>query len=1005
MRLHTLTLRGVGPFRDAFTVDFDADGHKLLLIDGDTGSGKSTIIDAIVFALYGDPADTTAKDRMVSDFLPTRFAKADRPFVELTFTVDRGTFRVRREPSYDYINRNDKPATQNTALRLERLPNEVSASAELVSTSVAEGSTELRSLLQLDRGQFMATIVLAQGQFANFLRAGDEERTKILAQVFQTSLYESVDRRLQELDRKARQLRDTSAEALGREAARFRDAAQLDLTDEEWRDRVQANPTEAVADAEHRVAALKDAAAAALSAKEAADAAATAAEAAMHAAQDAAKKVVDKAALLAEQARLRDAAPRVAELRRRLEQHARATSIQPSRDSRQDCAKEYAATAEALQASRSRLTPADAAALLAAGTTEASEERAQQRVSELTSDVARLARVVQLEDGLSQRHSDLSAADARIAELGGDLAAIDKQAAALPQLIEDLTRQVDSLRTQAADAEHRGRALDQANEGLAAAEREAVAAAAEAAARTALATASQQLAAATRTAHEVERAFHANLAGILVTTLVAGEPCGVCGSTEHPSPAAPADDAASKDAVDAARADVERHRLALDRAKTVLGTVTSQRAAAAAIAKGRPPADWQGEATAAGTALARAQEAATAATAAEAELEAGRTRLAELQQASKALALDIATKTTQRDAVAQQLADDEREVAEARGSAASVRELSEELQRRRSHLEDWLRWWAEHQRAASALTTAQQSFDHALAASGLATESALDEALMSESERQAAEESVAGHDKDTSAVDARLADLSDVDASERIDLAAPRAAAAEAAAARASTVAAHQAAQQSSGDAAKRLIDLRKAAAALQAAQSAARPVLRMAAIVHGGGDNTFHVPLSRYVILRRFENVLEAANERLQTMSDGRYRLVPDVTAKDGRKATRGLGLRVFDERTEQRRDVRTLSGGETFYTSLALALGLADVVQAEAGGVQLGTLFVDEGFGSLDPETLDAVMDVLTGLTQGDRMVGVISHVTEMKQSISNRIHVMRPDRDGPSIIVTPQ
>ena len=481
---------------------------------------------------------------------------------------------------------------------------------------------------------------------------------------------------------------------------------------------MQANPTEAVADAEHRVAALKDAAAAALSAKEAADAAATAAEAAMHAAQDAAKKVVDKAALLAEQARLRDAAPRVAELRRRLEQHARATSIQPSRDSRQDCAKEYAATAEALQASRSRLTPADAAALLAAGTTEASEERAQQRVSELTSDVARLARVVQLEDGLSQRHSDLSAADARIAELGGDLAAIDKQAAALPQLIEDLTRQVDSLRTQAADAEHRGRALDQANEGLAAAEREAVAAAAEAAARTALATASQQLAAATRTAHEVERAFHANLAGILVTTLVAGEPCGVCGSTEHPS-LPPADDAASKDAVDAARADVERHRLALDRARRCWAPSPrneqprqpSPRVGRRLIGRAKPRRRH---------CPGRAQEAATAATAAEAELEAGRTRLAELQQASKALALDIATKTTQRDAVAQQLADDEREVAEARG-IASVRELSEELQRRRSHLEDWLRWWAEHQRAASALTTAQQSFDHALAASGLAT--------------------------------------------------------------------------------------------------------------------------------------------------------------------------------------------------------------------------------------------------------------------------------------------
>ncbi|MDR3202092.1 MAG: hypothetical protein LBT54_03015, partial [Bifidobacteriaceae bacterium] len=159
--------------------------------------------------------------------------------------------------------------------------------------------------------------------------------------------------------------------------------------------------------------------------------------------------------------------------------------------------------------------------------------------------------------------------------------------------------------------------------------------------------------------------------------------------------------------------------------------------------------------------------------------------------------------------------------------------------------------------------------------------------------------------------------------------------------------------------------------------------------------DNQRRVTLPTFVLMRRFGEVIEAANQRLGPMSGHRFAL----EHSDGREAVRarrtGLALAVMDNQTGQRRDPRTLSGGETFYVSLALALGLADVVTAEAGGVDLGTVFIDEGFGSLDAEVLDQVLAELSRLRDGGRVVGVVSHVETLKQSIAERIEVVRrPD-----------
>ncbi|WP_066364096.1 AAA family ATPase [Herbidospora mongoliensis] len=209
--------------------------------------------------------------------------------------------------------------------------------------------------------------------------------------------------------------------------------------------------------------------------------------------------------------------------------------------------------------------------------------------------------------------------------------------------------------------------------------------------------------------------------------------------------------------------------------------------------------------------------------------------------------------------------------------------------------------------------------------------------------------------------------------------------------------------------AAARLTQLRALAGELTRAQERRAPAdrshrlaRRMAELANGtSSDNQWDMPLSSYVLGERLRQVADAANERLTHMSDGRYLLQYDVRKTAGHRGRSGggLGLRVLDAWTGIDRDPATLSGGESFITSLALALGLADVVAAEAGGAELGTLFVDEGFGTLDEETLDDVLDILDSLREGGRAVGVVSHVAELRVRIPTQLRV-RKGRAGSTL-----
>ena len=184
--------------------------------------------------------------------------------------------------------------------------------------------------------------------------------------------------------------------------------------------------------------------------------------------------------------------------------------------------------------------------------------------------------------------------------------------------------------------------------------------------------------------------------------------------------------------------------------------------------------------------------------------------------------------------------------------------------------------------------------------------------------------------------------------------------------------------------------------AALPGMTAEADRVKALAELVAGQGANTRRMTLSAFVLAARLEEVAEVASERLLRMTQGRYSLVHTDVGRAG------LGLLARDGWTGVDRDTATLSGGETFLASLALALGLADVVCAEAGGARLESLFVDEGFGSLDSDTLDEVMDVLDGLREGGRIVGVVSHVSELRQRIPAQLHVRKRETGSDLVVV---
>ena len=499
-------------------------------------------------------------------------------------------------------------------------------------------------------------------------------------------------------------------------------------------------------------------------------------------------------------------------------------------------------------------------------------------------------------------------------------------------------------------------------------------------------------------------AWISGTAGALAGELTEGEPCPVCGSTTHPSPATTGTDGATRQQVEAA----EEHQRQADEALS--SAVRERDACAARLQEAQRASDGM-DAPAAKEAL---EAAATALATARAAAD-GVEELVERLEAFDAgteqerAALDAARSAQESarsrlEADREALAQDQRRCLEARGAWPSVTARAAALLVRAKEAEDASQDVDTTRTALSQARSALANLAAALTEEGFTGAAQATAALM---ERGAIEALAAGVRAATTArervrlglEDPQIAALSGQE-EDRLEAATAELAQADAAARQAASA---QARTAESHEHLRRAVDgVEQAATAYEEAAGSSADLIRVASLARG--ENEAGTPLATWVLQARFEEVLVFANERLSQMSSGRYELIRVAEETSQRRRRKGLGLAVVDHLGDERtRDPRTLSGGETFYVSLSLALALADVVSAESGGVSLETLFIDEGFGTLDADTLQAVMAQIDHLRAGGRTVGIVSHVAELRDQIAERIAVRRVASGGSTLKVT--
>ncbi|WP_432034839.1 AAA family ATPase [Streptomyces cucumeris] len=491
------------------------------------------------------------------------------------------------------------------------------------------------------------------------------------------------------------------------------------------------------------------------------------------------------------------------------------------------------------------------------------------------------------------------------------------------------------------------------------------------------------------------------IAAELAAGLRAGEPCAVCGSAEHPDPARPGDGHVDRAAEEAALAEYQSAEARREEAERVLHGLRETLATAGTTAGGGETAGLARALAELRSAYAGAREAAADGHPAREALDrAGREyerRLAQRQEAERR----ASARTSHREALLRERSALRTELERARGGAATVAERAERLERQAALLARTAEAALAAESAARRLKDADARLADAAYRAGFDTPQAAAGAVLPPERQREARLRVERWQSESAAVAAELAD-------ERVR-AAVRTPPADPEGARAAAETATRALRDASAaDAAARARCTDLDALSSQAVADAYRVaplreeydrVARLATLTAGtAADNERRMRLEAYVLAARLEQVAAAASVRLARMSSGRYTLVHS-DARAGGRGRSGLGLHVIDAWTGRERDTATLSGGETFFASLALALGLSDVVTDEAGGVRLDTLFIDEGFGSLDEQTLDEVLDVLDSLRERDRTVGIVSHVADLRQRIPAQLEVLKA-RQGSTV-----
>ncbi len=930
MRPLQLTLSAFGPYAAQTTLDLEKLGKGgLYLITGDTGAGKTTLFDAITYALY----DHSSSGIREGSMLRCKYADDKTPtFVELEFEVHGVRYTVRRNPEYQ------RPKARGEGMTTEKADATLTYPDDRPPVTKAKDVTAaVQEIIGLDYNQFSQIVLIAQGQFTKLLNASTEERSRIFRKLFRTQRYAQLQERLQ-------------AEASALNQQRTAQNAKLDSL----LGGLQFSPEDPDAEAlrtlcaqtvpETALSLLDTLTARQAAALEEAGTALQATEAQLNTVQQqlgaAAQAQRLAQQLAARQAELAAAKPALDAARAEAGRHAG------------DAAQLDALTAQVTQA-QSALAAYDALDTLCRQQTEAR-------------DAARLA--------AAQAHKRRTQLDS----LNAALAAAEAELAALA----DADTRLLALQNRSAQLAQRGEALAKLEQRLADCQRQAKAAH-KAQESYRAAAAAQDEARARRDA--LERAFLDAQAGLLAESLTEGAPCPVCGSTHHPARALLPHTAPTQTQVEAARqVAAETDRQAQNASAAAQSALAAANEAKTSLRRDAETLLPERFTTPEGTvpltfALMTnvlAEENATLQTAQTDCKAQCRQTNADCRRKAQ-LEADRQAKTRQRPALEQSAAEADRSAAAQNASADA---LEGQIAERRAALP--------YPRRADA----QAALDK-LEADRRTLRTGMDTA---QRKLKQAEQTVA-------AAEAAVEALTAQQTAAQKEL--PARSAEELTAQQTELTAARETLRSWEKQLSAQLLPNRKTAAQYRAAAEARQAlesrwqwVSALAATAGGTLTSKQKIKLEAYIQMNYLDRILRYANTRLMQMTAGQYEL--ERIGAENQRSQSGLDLGVIDHYNGTRRSVKTLSGGESFKASLALALGLSDEVQSSAGGIRLDTLFLDEGFGSLDEESLELAIRVLSGLTEGDRLVGIISHVGALKDRIDRQVVVHKARTGGSTV-----
>lgn len=1018
MRPLSLIMTAFGPFSATETIRFTELGENpLFLINGPTGSGKTTILDAICFALYGK---TTGDEREGAQMRCDLSAADILTEVTLEFRLSGRRFRIRRVPEQQRPkSRGEGTTTQAPEAQLIELLAD-SGERLIVSSKVSEATREIEELTGLSVDQFRQVMVLPQGKFRQLLMAESSEREKIFSQLFQTSIYKSLEESLKARSADIRRERDRqqqlrqgilegaeleSAEALEVERAQKVSEAEAALREKEEKEKAFV----ASGKAQQQALALEQA------------------FVELERLQAGEAILQEQQGVYAEKRALLTGAEQALQLKPMFDERSRSQRALQEAEAGKILAEEtrnraqvlLAQAEEARQSAEKLSAPLDAAKQevvrldgLRARATRLAEARQKLKEAEATAETAQTARK-KSETRLHETQAQREAAETKQALLQEELSSLGEkqlqqkersdQVAARKE-IDTLQRQLDRHLTELEKGEALGKRLREEHEDQ------------------------------SRQARILELAWHRGQAATLAAELQAGQPCPVCGSTDHPAPSRSEAVIPSQDELEQARALAQETSQQLSAAReaygeirgkvvheqTLLGDLRAKLGEAALLSGSELQKINDRLGTEIAALLTRRQELAALAGA----LQQFRETEAEARQALDLMTTRAAEATTALATARARVQDAEQELPEeyrpvgaldqaAVRARAAARDLEQAIAvARQSYKEAHGSWEAAtatllaaektRQTAEDAYIEAQAALETALAKSPLADEDAYGAALLDEAQVAALRHAITDYDQQCQRIAGGMEQQrAAVAGRTRPDL---EKFAAELGQAEEAKNAAYSLWQQLDA----RLQLLEATSAKLQKAAREQAELDRRYAVIGTLSDVTSgqtgkKISLQRFVLSVLLDDVLIEAGHRLSLMSKGRYQLLRKEDRSKGNKAS-GLELEVEDAYTGKVRSVATLSGGESFMAALSMALGLSDVVQAYAGGIRLDTLFIDEGFGSLDAESLDLAVRTLIDLQATGRMIGIISHVAELKEQMPLRLDVIS-GRDGSRVrLITP-